>query len=210
MRKMSMVLLSAAFSQDWVADPESDFEVSLNDTSDGCIITTYTGSDRDVVIPSKIQGYPVKGIGDGAFYKCRSLASVTIPNGVTKIGVEAFCKCRSLVSITIPDGVTEIGKWTFKDCSSLVSVVIPEGVTQIGVSAFHGCSNLASIAIPDSVMKIGIVAFKDCSSLVTVDIAPHNRKWGMGNYPSFYGCSKVSLASQAALKNAGYTVRFWF
>jgi hypothetical protein len=37
-----------------------------------------------------------------------------------------------------------------------------------------------------------------------VDIAPINRKWGKD---SFSGC-KLSLASQAALKRAGYTGGF--
>ena len=35
----------------------------------------------------------VTSIGDRAFYSCRSLTSVTIPNSVTSIGNSAFFRC---------------------------------------------------------------------------------------------------------------------
>ena len=48
-------------------------------------------------------------ITDYAFYDCRSLMSVTIPNGVTSIGDNAFLGCSSLTSVTfmgdVPDGI---------------------------------------------------------------------------------------------------------
>ena len=61
------------------------------------------------------------------------------------IGVNAFADCISLASITLPEGVTKIGAYTFNNCSSLTSVTIPEGVTSIGELAFNDCTNLASI-----------------------------------------------------------------
>lgn len=36
-------------------------------------------------------GNTVTSIGSRAFYQCRGLTSVTIPNGVTRIGNNAFC-----------------------------------------------------------------------------------------------------------------------
>ena len=63
-------------------------------------------------------------IGCDAFYGCKSLTSITIPNRVTSIGKFAFCKCESLTSITIPDSVTSIGERAFEDCTSLTSIKI--------------------------------------------------------------------------------------
>ena len=47
-------------------------------------------------------------IAESAFYGCKSLTSVTIPNSVTSIGKEAFWGCTSLTSVTIPNSVTSI------------------------------------------------------------------------------------------------------
>ena len=45
-------------------------------------------------------GSAVTSIGDGAFYQCTSLTSVTIPDSVTSIGSSAFFECQDLRSIT--------------------------------------------------------------------------------------------------------------
>ena len=42
------------------------------------------------------------------------LASIEIPQGVTRIGNYAFYYCTSLASITIPQGVTSIGNNAFR------------------------------------------------------------------------------------------------
>ena len=67
----------------------------------------------------------------------------------------------SLASITIPNGVTSIGYWAFENCTSLTSVTIPDSVTEIGARAFSGCTSLTSVTIPDSVTKIGSYVFCD-------------------------------------------------
>ena len=48
--------------------------------------------------------YSVTSIGSSAFYNCRSLTSVTIPNSVTSIKDHAFSNCDSLTSVTIGNG----------------------------------------------------------------------------------------------------------
>ena len=135
-------------------------------------------------------------IVDGAFYGCKSLTSVTIPNGVTSIGEETFSGCSNLTSVTIPNSVTTIGEEAFRECSSLTSVTIPNnvasiekrtfykcsgltsvtigsGVKSIGNHAFEGCSGLTSVTIPTSITFIGSSAFEDCRNLTSVTI-PNN------------------------------------
>jgi len=65
-----------------------------------------------------------------------------IPNNVKSIGT-AFIGCRSLSSVTIGDGVTRIE--TLNGLISLDSVTIGSSVTSIGICAFMGCNNLKSI-----------------------------------------------------------------
>ena len=79
--------------------------------------------------------YSVTSIGERAFFDCRSLQSVTIPNSVTSIGESAFSHCDNLQSVTIPNSVTTIGGYAFLDCKNLQSVTI-NGNPKIGGDAF--------------------------------------------------------------------------
>lgn len=105
----------------------------------------YTG---DVTIPSTVTydgtTYNVTAIGYGAFWGCRNLTSVTIPNSVTSIGELAFGS-TNLTSITLPSDVTSIGKNAFADCSKLTSINIPSKVTSIGEYTFQRCTSLKRI-----------------------------------------------------------------
>lgn len=101
----------------------------------------------DLEIPSTIEHYPVTGIGRKAFWGCRSLTSITIPDSVTSIGVWAFEYCESLTNVTIPDSVTSIGDSTFERCHSLTNITIPDSVTSIGNYAFAYCNSLTGIKV---------------------------------------------------------------
>ena len=124
----------------------------------------------DLVVPSSLGGHAVKSIGAYAFYDCRGLTSVTIPEGVTSIGSLAFEGCSGLTTVTIPEGVTSIEDGVFSGCSGLTLVTIPEGVTSIGSYAFDYCSELTSVTIPEGVTSIGFYAFFGCSGLTSVMI----------------------------------------
>ncbi len=113
-----------------------------------------TGTTGDITIPSALGGYPVTSIGNGAFYNCSGLTTVTIPDSVTSIGERAFQHCSGLTSLTIPDGVPSIGLWTFQHCSSLTSLTIPDSVTTIGQEALRDGSSLTSRTIPDRVTSV--------------------------------------------------------
>ena len=80
-------------------------------------ITGYTGNETDIVIPSKIDGYEVEGIGESAFSKSK-LTSVVISEGVRKIDWFAFYTVPSLVSVTLPSSIAEIGYAAFDGASS--------------------------------------------------------------------------------------------
>ncbi len=78
-------------------------------------ITGYSGKDKEVVIPSELDGKIVAGIAEKAFYCHEDITSVTIPESVKSIGDYAFCQCTNLDTIIIPEGEQDIGEWVFEN-----------------------------------------------------------------------------------------------
>lgn len=107
---------------------------------------------------------------DYAFYYCRSLTSINIPNSVTSIGSSAFGACTSLTSVIISNSVRIIGGNAFQDCSALTSIIIPDSVTSIREYAFYNCKNLVSITISNNVGSIAKYSFHGCEKLISVTI----------------------------------------
>ena len=124
-----------------------------------CLIRT---SDKTLVLGCSNSVIPSDGsvtaIGNGAFYGCYYLTSITIPATVWTIGYEAFYNCSGLTSITVsPDNpvyhsegnclIRTADKTLILGCSN--SVIPSDGsVSIIGEAAFCG-RNLDTIAIPD-------------------------------------------------------------
>ena len=105
------------------APNESDFQVEINKEGGYVTIKKYTGTAQTLVIPDKIQGLPVTGIGQSSFTNTR-LRSVTIPETVTIIWNTAFYQVSTLTSVTIPKSVKIIGGAAFVG-TGLKSVTIP-------------------------------------------------------------------------------------
>ena len=134
-----------------IGGSEIPFKVTSNNPMEVEVAQADPGKvSGSISIPKTVEidgyTYSVTRIGTNAFYGCRSLTSVTIPNSVTNIGDCAFYVCSGLTSMTIPNSVTTIGDFAFCYCSGLTSVTIPKSVTSIGIAVFVSCS-LTSIIV---------------------------------------------------------------
>lgn len=153
----------------------------------GVTLRQYLGFKRDVVIPTEIDGYPVRYVGQQAFQR-KHITSVTIPEGVTEIQSSAFKQCKHLTSVKLPNSLLIIGHSAFSGCSSLESIYITRNVTEIGTMAFNECSSLRSINFPNSLTTIGMWAFQNCDSLENIPLG-----YGIKNIESyiFKDCDKI-------------------
>ena len=68
-----------------------------------------------------------------------------IPSTVTVIEDYAFYYCKNLTKIKLPDNLVAIRVAAFTYCTSLKSIIIPQKVATIGGSAFISCSNLKEV-----------------------------------------------------------------
>ena len=130
-------------------------------------------------------------IGGSAFYRCRRLTRVGIPDSVTEIGSIAFCR-SGLTEIQLPGGLRALGRYAFADCDALGSMLIPEGVDRIPFGLCAGCERLALVSIPEGVTAIGDGAFCGCPSLDLVLMPRSVTEIGHG---AFDGCPVLHIAA---------------
>ena len=149
--------------------------------------STSSTTSTTYYIPSSLKSVTVTGgnILYGAFYNCKNITIITIPDGVTTIGSYAFYHCTSLTNVYY---LGDIAGWcgiSFRSASAnpmcyadnlyidgkLVEgeLVIPDEVTAIPAYAFRGQA-ITSIVIPDSVTSIGEHAFYGCTGLTSIVI----------------------------------------
>lgn len=168
---------------------------------------TVVKADVDVISSNSIVNIPSEIVHDGfiftvtsisyfAFYGCKSLTSITIPNSVTSIGSSAFNGCSNLTSITIPNSVTAIGSSAFQGCNSMTSVTLSNSITALDGYTFYGCSRLIGVTIPNSVTSIGESAFNGCSNLTSATIP--SAVTFIGN-KAFLGCTSMKTINFNAI-----------
>lgn len=168
-------------------DKLTSFTVAEGNTqykSDSNCITDISGDTLVMGCNGSVIPDYIKTIGDGAFYGCRKIKELIIPNGVEKIGVSnlhndimAFQDCGNLESVYIPSTVVEMPETNiFRKCPNLKALTVAEdnpvyksdGNCIIrkadGVLAM-GCTGSV---IPDYITTIGKDAFFWCNGLTKV------------------------------------------
>lgn len=191
-----------------------NYRYCLNEKSQA-VITQYMGNEKEVIIPSELDGHTVTELAPLSFSYLKTpypeeRLSVTIPDTVEKIGVYAFAyninlksvklssklriipdecfeSCRSLENINFPDSIKEIHFMAFEDCVSLENIKFSSQLHTLGKFSFYNCESITSLTFPESLKEIGPGAFENCENLKSVDM-PYIEK--IGN-DAFYECRKL-------------------
>ena len=186
-------------------DTNGDGELSYLEASKVTSIGGYFFGDYAPAVKSfdELQYFVnVTSIGYSAFSDSLSLASITIPEGVTSIQGMTFYNCPSLKRVNISN-LSVWYKISFESygnplCNGanlyvnnelVIDIVIPSDITSVNPYLFHGCTSIRSVVIPEGVTSIGDVAFCDCSSLTSIIIPESVTSIGYG---TFYGCTSLT------------------
>ena len=144
-----MVLLTIAGTLTLSA---ADFDVDgfcFNIIGDNEVEVTSRDTDKyagEVFIPSTVINngttYQVTRIGLRAFYGCRDVTVVDIPEGITSIGRAAFNSCVNLENVDLPNSLVSIEESAFSYCHAITSFHVPRNLASLGEQVFMGSSQI--------------------------------------------------------------------
>ena len=96
----------------------------------------------------------VTTIAASAFYACKNLESIVLPETVKTIGASAFMMNDNLKTVHLPDTITSIGDEAFYRCTSLTEITIPSGLKTLSKGLLYQCTSLTSLVIPENITEI--------------------------------------------------------
>ena len=123
----------------------------------------YLGNLSYVKLPEGL-----KTIGNMAFYNCRMLRELIMPNSVTNLVTDnnnygVFENCESLTKLVFSDSLEYLPSSVARDCSLLETVHLPLNLKKIGNRSFYNNNSLTDINIPNTLEQIGSYAFYSCA-----------------------------------------------
>ena len=111
--------------------------------ADGSItIVAFQSARKNIAVPAKIGGRPVRKLGAGLFQNRDDLTMIVIPYGIPTIGNNVFSGCSKLETVTPPQSLTPIGDGAFANCASLGDLYVPSSVTELGSGVFADSPNI--------------------------------------------------------------------
>lgn len=162
------------------AIPQSLKKVTITDDTDLDSYAFYCCRNvEEIVLPESL-----KGIGEYAFYSS-TIKSIILPDSVKTIGDYAFKNC-AMTNVVLSASLEQIGDEAFRG-TALKEVVIPGTVKEMGSSAFSGLTSLTNVTFEAGVKMIGASAFSECSKLTTVEIPGSVRTIDSSAFSGCYG-----------------------
>ena len=193
------VTLVAPGGNSWsgYSDPVGRLQIPATVEHDGTTYTVTAMANNAVRDCASLPAVPGPGslqtIGYTAFFRCTSLTSATLAEGVVSLGRMAFAACEALDTISLPSTLRQIGTSVFNGTAYIgnndnwtngvlyigsyvievgnltdTAVTIAEGTIGLGNGAFNYCHYMPKADLPSSLLFIGNLAFNDCEVLDTV------------------------------------------
>lgn len=149
------------------------------------VVTGYSGSEVDVVVPDTYNDIPVVKVGREVFYNS-DIQSIVLGRNVQEIGSDVFDGASMLKSITITSEGIDMGEIEgchsleeinfsagayatdikLTDCSAIASIALPEGLEK---ASFSSCGMLENIELPEGVSEVFL---GNCAAISDVDFLP--------------------------------------
>ncbi|MGN0394205.1 MAG: leucine-rich repeat protein [Coprococcus sp.] len=193
------IICVQAYSIAVQAEETSDgYQYTYDEWTDMITITGYSGTDKNIKIPSTINGKTVKEISYNAFYNNPNIVSVVVPDSVTTIESYAFAYCSNLQSITLSKNISYIGFYQFIHSDKLTKIILP--ADSVNYCTYKNIvyskdmktlvlapPGIKTVSIYPGVKTIGNCAFEFCDNVEKIILPEGVTKieqyafWGMDN-----------------------------
>ena len=130
---------------------KDDFVYYIDANEEEAYLVHYNGKDSKVVIPSKIENYPITIIKQYAFSGNPYIKEVEFNSNIYMLEKAAFYECDGLARVVIPENIKVISQNCFAECDGLRIIQMEEGVNYIFDGAFYS-KNISYINIPESIV----------------------------------------------------------
>ena len=175
---------------------------TIASTNDKEYVVSYSGSDKEIVIPDSYYGKMVTRIGR---ISSNTVQNIILPESIKDFGTGAFKDCLELTSVNIPNGVKNLPNDVFSGDIKLSGIVFPLGLEAIGKNAFENCSSIKKIVITKGINNIGASAFKNMTSLEEFEVSLENDKYLENDGVLYYKIGNSTYLIQYPAKKNGDT-----
>ncbi len=209
----------------------------------GNTVVWYNGTSTSVTLADKyvcvapyafaysalksFSGPSLRTVGEGAFYGCDALTSVTLPSSLSYVGAYAFFGTPYLDSlgdfavvgdgimvayqgddttVSVPASVRQIAPRAFAENTTVTAVTLPSATFSVGSQAFLNCTALRELNLSNGLVSIGREAFACCTALSQLITPDSLSNIGVGAFLSCTGLGSVSLSGNSlTIGNAAFS-----
>ena len=112
----------------------------------GTLPAVEPSTAEHLVVPAELDGHKVTKIGHLAFFNCKNMKSISIPEGVRELQSDCFHNCDELKAVALPSTLERVEEWAFYDCKSLETLDMGICTNFLGTS-FGNCPHLSRVSV---------------------------------------------------------------
>lgn len=157
---------------------------------------------QKVLIPSEIDGHPVRRLAANSFSQNSYIEEVIIPDSVEVIGSQAFMMCKSLQRVHIGKTVRKIDNDAFYMCRKLEKISGGESLKMLGLRTFQYCEKLRVLPFKERFYKL------DFGEMLCGNTGIQNVSFDKNVVLAnglFRGCRRLKTANLSKIQNSECT-----
>ena len=165
------------------ATPASSFDYKIDFNNSKVLIQGFKGSEKNVVIPNSIEGFPVTNISG---FVSSTVETLIIPESVNSISPNAIT-AEKLKTVTVKSKTVNVWGSAFDRCPLLESVTFAGKATIEGIT-FNKCNNLKEIVFlgdAPATLSANYLISGEYYDIVTIKYMKNANGWDDPKWESF-------------------------